>query len=104
MAVGAGHHAVYDAGGTVYSCGDNANDALGSGSGKSSLRPVRVIGLPSTPGVTTLTSSYGSAGALLADGPYWNWGLNNLGQLGLGSTATRVTTPKQIVPPSRRAE
>jgi alpha-tubulin suppressor-like RCC1 family protein len=94
LAAGAGHHAVYDASGVVSSCGDNSTDALGSGNQKSALTPVPVIGLPASVAVAALTSSYGSAGALLADGSYWNWGLNNLGQLGIGTTQNSEVAKK----------
>jgi alpha-tubulin suppressor-like RCC1 family protein len=81
---GAGRHATYDAGGTLYACGRNSSGELGTGSPRSSKVPVPVaLGGP----VTALTSSDENTGALLADGDYYDWGLNSSGQLGDGTTA-----------------
>jgi len=97
LAAGAQMHAVYDAGGTVVSCGLSDFGQLGDGaSGRSSTSgtPVAVRGLPAGR-VIALTSSYGDAGALLADGSYYDWGFNRGGQLGDGTTAEH-TTPVHV--------
>ena len=82
---GAADHATYDAGGVLYSCGMGVYGELGDGSTITSKVPVRVTGLSGAT-VTALTAGFGTAGALLADGAYYDWGENNLGQLGDGTT------------------
>ncbi|MGO9297818.1 MAG: RCC1 domain-containing protein, partial [Streptosporangiaceae bacterium] len=82
---GAADHATYDAGGRLYSCGMGVYGELGDGSARPSKAPVRVRGL-SGASVTALTAGFGTAGALLSDGHYYDWGENNLGQLGDGTT------------------
>ena len=82
---GAADHATYDAGGVLYSCGMGVYGELGDGSTITSKVPVRVTGLSGTT-VTALAAGFGTAGALLADGAYYDWGENNLGQLGDGTT------------------
>jgi hypothetical protein len=65
---GAFNHAVYDAGGTLYSCGE-----LGDGTFHSSDHPVKVTGLDGA-SVTTLVAAWGDEGALLSGGDIYAWG------------------------------
>jgi hypothetical protein len=94
---GASGHALYDSGGTLYSCGSNWNGVLGTGGKASSTTPVPVQGLQGQD-VTTVVSSFSNAGALLANGEFYDWGYNAAGQLGDGrmgiSTSSRV--PVQV--------
>jgi alpha-tubulin suppressor-like RCC1 family protein len=86
LATGAGNHATYEAGGKLYSCGANQEGQLGTGNTKSSRGPVAVVDPESgTSAVTDLFSSWGNTGALLADGTFWEWGLNKNGQVGDGN-------------------
>jgi alpha-tubulin suppressor-like RCC1 family protein len=96
---GASGHAVYDSGGTLYSCGSNWNGVLGTGAGGSSTTPVRVTGLNGQD-VVALVSAFGNAGALLADGQYYDWGYDAAGQLGDGTTGTSSSVPVQVALPS----
>jgi alpha-tubulin suppressor-like RCC1 family protein len=80
---GASNHTVYDAGGTVYGCGQNVAGSLGDGSTGSSTTPVRVTGLDGS-SVVSLVAAFANAGALLSNGEYFDWGLNTDGQLGDG--------------------
>jgi alpha-tubulin suppressor-like RCC1 family protein len=80
---GAANHAVYNADGTVYSCGQNLEGALGDGSRSNSTRPVLVAGLHGAI-VTELVASFANSGALLSNGEYLDWGYNANGQLGDG--------------------
>ena len=89
---GASHHAVYEAHGTVYACGQNVAGDLGDGSRRSSTRPVRVAGLSGTP-VTELVASFANSGALLADGEYLDWGYDGNGQLGGGHAGRASDVP-----------
>ena len=95
---GASGHAVYDAGGTLYSCGSNWNGVLGHGAGGSSTTPVTVAGLNGQD-VIALVSAFGNAGAMLADGRFYDWGYDAAGQLGDGTTGTSSSMPVQVALP-----
>jgi alpha-tubulin suppressor-like RCC1 family protein len=97
---GANGHAVYDAGGTLLSCGSNPFGVLGAGLHvRSSFTPVKVKGLPSRSRVTALVAGYGNDGALLANGNYYDWGMNTSGQLGIGSQIRGHGLPVQVTLP-----
>jgi len=99
LATGGGGHGLYDASGTLYACGDNAAGELGDdGYFTNATTPMPVTGLPDEP-ITTVVSSYRGSGALLADGTYWDWGMNNLGQLGIGTKADGAV-PVQVPLPA----
>jgi alpha-tubulin suppressor-like RCC1 family protein len=95
LAAGALKHTIYDSNGTVYSCGDGPNGQLGNGTSGHTSTPVRVSGLPSGQ-VKALTSAWGNAGVLMANGNYYDWGYNQAGQVGDGITknATRAVRVK----------
>lgn len=80
--------------GTVMSCGNNANGALGVGNNTSSpaLQPIPVTDLF---GVTAVAAGEGHALALSGNNTVRSWGVNNHGQLGLGTTSPE-TTPQLI--------
>jgi alpha-tubulin suppressor-like RCC1 family protein len=80
---GASNHALYDANGTVYACGQNLEGSLGDGTMSSSNTPVLVAGLHGAI-VTQLVASFANSGALLSNGEYLDWGYNANGQLGDG--------------------
>ena len=80
---GASNHALYDADGTVYACGQNLEGSLGDGSFASTTTPVPVRGLDGS-SVIELVAAFANAGALLSDGEYLDWGYNHNGQLGDG--------------------
>jgi alpha-tubulin suppressor-like RCC1 family protein len=92
---GASNHALYDAGGKVYTCGQNIDGDLGDGNRRNSMTPVLVTGLGSSP-VTRLVASFADAGALLADGTYYDWGYNADGQLGDGQPGQSSDLPVQV--------
>lgn len=92
---GADGHAVYDSGGRVVSCGSNPYGVLGDGTGRSSETPVPVTGLGGQP-VRALVSSWNNAGALLADGEYFDWGYDNQGQLGDGTIGRSSAVPVRV--------
>ena len=100
LAVGAWRHAIYDADGEVVSCGRSDHGQLGNGTigpWSDTGRPVAVKGLP--PGrVVTLTSAFGNAGALMADGAYYDWGINSGGQVGDGTRIERTTAARVKLP------
>lgn len=98
LATGARTHALFYASGIVYACGSGDAGELGNGSTTSSAQPVPVVGLPTGVEVTTLTSSWEGSGALLADGDYYDWGYNEAGQLGDGTTTDSVAPMKVELP------
>jgi alpha-tubulin suppressor-like RCC1 family protein len=95
LATGARTHSLFDSGGQVYACGSGDAGELGNGSTNNTSTPTPVAGLPSTVGVTVLTSSWEGSGALLANGAYYNWGYNAAGQLGNGTT-TNSAVPVRV--------
>ncbi|HEX5194824.1 MAG TPA: hypothetical protein VFW09_18670 [Solirubrobacteraceae bacterium] len=100
LAAGAWRHAIYDARGTVVSCGLSDHGQLGDGTtgpGADTGTPVAVQGLPAGR-VVALTSAFGNAGALMADGAYYNWGINSSGQLGDGNRFERTTAVRVRLP------
>jgi alpha-tubulin suppressor-like RCC1 family protein len=94
---GAGDHAIYDSSGTVYGCGGNNAGDLGTGTGKQSLTPAKVVGVVGLPNVTVkgLFASFQSSGALLSNGEYFDWGANGQGQVGDGTT-TNALSPVRV--------
>jgi alpha-tubulin suppressor-like RCC1 family protein len=108
LAAGALKHTIYDSNGTVYSCGAGPNGQLGNGTSgpkAETAKPVKVSGLPSGP-VKTLTSAWGNAGVLMANGTYYDWGYNKAGQVGDDSkqVATRPVQVKQLPAVSQVSE
>jgi alpha-tubulin suppressor-like RCC1 family protein len=87
LATGAGDHALYDAGGTLYGCGANDNGDLGDGTTDPSSTPRAVTGLPAGQPIAAITSSFHDSGVLLTNGTYYDWGLGGGGQLGDGQFA-----------------
>jgi len=96
---GAGAHATYDAGGTLYSCGSGRYGELGDGSMQNSTTPARVQGLNGQ-SVTRLVAAYANEGALLSNGQYVNWGLDSEGQLGNGTVNRSSDVPVLVSLPA----
>jgi alpha-tubulin suppressor-like RCC1 family protein len=92
---GASNHALYDAHGIVYACGQNVDGDLGDGSWRNSTIPVKVARLHGS-SVTTLVASFANSGALLADGRYFDWGFDRTGQLGNGSVHRSSDVPVRV--------
>ncbi|MGH2909568.1 MAG: RCC1 domain-containing protein, partial [Solirubrobacteraceae bacterium] len=105
LAVGAARHATYDAGGRIVSCGLGEYGQLGNGTTgmqSQTATPVAVRGLPAGR-VVALTAGYGGTGALMANGAYYDWGLNSAGQLGDGTTTERDTPVRASLPGPARS-
>jgi alpha-tubulin suppressor-like RCC1 family protein len=92
---GASGHALYDAGGALYACGQNSKGDLGDGSTRSSTRPVRIARLKGS-SVTELVASFSNSGALLSDGEYFDWGYDGAGQLGQGRIHRSSDIPVKV--------
>jgi len=100
LAVGAARHATYDAHGKIVSCGLGEFGQLGNGTNgvaSQTATPVAVRGLPAGR-VVALTAAYGDTGALMANGSYYDWGINADGQVGDGTTIQRDTPVKVALP------
>jgi len=97
---GAGGHALYEAHGKVWACGNNSAGELGDGTMKSSATPVPVIGLGSAR-VTVLVAAFANSGALLANGRFLDWGFDGEGQLGIGTTGQPSAVPVRVPLPGR---
>jgi alpha-tubulin suppressor-like RCC1 family protein len=100
---GASNHALYDANDKVFACGQNIDGDLGIGSTRSTGRPVRVVGLGGSP-VTELVAAFANSGALLANGAYFDWGLDRAGQLGDGRFRRSSDVPVLVRLPSPVAQ
>jgi alpha-tubulin suppressor-like RCC1 family protein len=97
---GASNHALYDAAGTVYACGQNLDGSLGDGSFANSTTAVPVLGLDYFgSAVVKLVAAFANAGALLADGTYLDWGYDANGQLGDGTLGISSDVPVQATLP-----
>jgi alpha-tubulin suppressor-like RCC1 family protein len=94
LATGARTHALFVSNGTLLACGSGDAGELGNGSTSSTGTPTRVIGLPDGAKFTALTSSWEGSGALLANGDYYDWGFNQAGQLGDGTTSNSAVPVK----------
>ena len=99
QASGAGGHGLYVSDGKLYACGGNTAGELGDGSTAPSTRPVAVAGLPNE-SIRAIGSSWENSGALMADGSYYDWGYNQAGQLGNGTT-TNSDTPVRVDLPTK---
>jgi alpha-tubulin suppressor-like RCC1 family protein len=99
-AAGASDHAIFDAGGKLYTCGTNVFGELGDGNAKTSYVPIRVKHIDGAQ-VTAVVASYGNTGALLKNGDYYDWGLDSRGQLGNGTVGQSSDLPVQVSLPGR---
>jgi alpha-tubulin suppressor-like RCC1 family protein len=98
LATGARTHSLFDSHGKIYACGDGSYGELGNGGTANSSVPTPVIGLPKGK-VKALTSSWGGSGALMSNGSYFDWGYNEAGQLG-GGTTTDSSVPVHVLLPA----
>jgi alpha-tubulin suppressor-like RCC1 family protein len=80
--------------GSVWAWGYNGSGQLGLGGSE------EFVGFPTQIGTSTdwtfVTASAWSNFALKQDGSLWAWGLNDRGQLGVGSFEERITVPTQV--------
>ncbi|HNX69646.1 MAG TPA: FecR domain-containing protein, partial [Candidatus Omnitrophota bacterium] len=77
----------------VYAWGSNSSGQLGDGTTAYALTPVRVLNEDASgylSDVVDISAGFASSYALLADGTVRSWGQNNCGQLGDGTTNTRL--------------
>ncbi|MGW1766460.1 RCC1 domain-containing protein [Streptomyces sp. NPDC002073] len=105
VAAGCTHSLALLSNGTVKAWGNNFSGQLGNGTtgSISNSTPVTVIdpSNPSAPlsGVTAIAAGCDHSLALLSNGTVRAWGLNDLGQLGNGSTSGMSGTPVTVIAP-----
>lgn len=75
--------------GTVWAWGSNANGKLGDGTETDRARPVQVLTAPGTPltGIVAIAAGGEFSLALDNQGAVYAWGINEVGQLGNGSSS-----------------
>jgi alpha-tubulin suppressor-like RCC1 family protein len=100
LLAGASTHTLFDADGTVYSCGNNLAGDLGDDTTANTTTPVKVAGLDGR-AVVQLVASFANSGALLSSGTYYDWGYNETGQLGDGRTGQQSDVPVRVSLPRR---
>ncbi|MGD0195943.1 MAG: hypothetical protein ABSC35_13895 [Candidatus Dormibacteria bacterium] len=98
LVAGASDFALYDAGGSLDSCGINTYGQLGTGNHTNAFAPAAVFGMQNQ-SIKTLVASSVDGGALLTNGAYYNWGDDPEGQLGQGVTGVSSDVPLQVTFP-----
>jgi alpha-tubulin suppressor-like RCC1 family protein len=94
VSAGNGHALALTSDGKVLSWGTSAGGILGTGSLMAVANPpTQIQGLDH---VTQVVAVQFGSWALTSDGRVWGWGLNNVGQLGPGSTVAESFYPVQI--------
>jgi alpha-tubulin suppressor-like RCC1 family protein len=84
--------------GTLWCWGDNDSGQLGIGSNVSQTRPQQVT-TPAPAGWASVAAGDFHTCATRSDGTLWCWGMNVVGELGIGST-TGQSLPQQVTTPA----
>lgn len=98
VVTGLGHTLALKSDGTLWSWGDNWYGELGNGTASGPLKSSGVV-IPTRIGYDTNWAAVAAGShlsfAIKTDGTLWGWGLNDLGQVGVGD-ATPRSTPTRI--------
>jgi len=94
LAAGVEHAAALTSSGAVYTWGGNDYGQLGLNTASISVGISLVSG--SWVSITALAAGDYHTGVLDTSGNLWMWGLNSIGQLGLGTVVTLYTQPTEI--------
>lgn len=99
IAAGWWHFVAVTADGTAYTWGCNEKGQLGDGSTTSRSRPVLVSDAGGRPVTGIVAAAAGSDFTMFlkSDGTVWATGSNDMGQLGVNSTAANLTNPAVVV-------
>jgi len=84
VATGTSHACALKTDGSVWCWGENEKGQLGDGTVDERPTPVAVTGL--VPGVVQLAAGFWHTCARIGDGSLWCWGMNETGQLGVGTS------------------
>jgi alpha-tubulin suppressor-like RCC1 family protein len=93
LAVGGAHSCAIKANGALWCWGANDKGQLGDGSTIGKNSPIEVTALGSS--VVSISAGQAHTCARKADGTLWCWGLNDAGQLGIGTTSNSLV-PLQV--------
>ncbi|HEV7493635.1 hypothetical protein [Baekduia sp.] len=96
IAAGQSHGLALKADGTVWAWGSGLS--LGNSTVTADSAPPVQVALPAGSVATAIAAGSQHSLALLQDGSVWGWGVNDLGQVGDGST-TNVADPVQVIAP-----
>jgi len=81
--------------GTLWSWGQNGGGQLGQGNIVNTSSPKQVGSLTTWSTLSVPSTNTSSMFVIKTDGTLWGWGVNNIGQLGLGNV-TYYSSPKQV--------
>jgi hypothetical protein len=84
--------------GNVYAWGFNGAGNLGDGTTITHMTP-ELIDPTDLHGILSVTAGEGTSYALSSDGSIWAWGLNDAGQVGVGTFQNDYLTPQHVLPP-----
>jgi alpha-tubulin suppressor-like RCC1 family protein len=98
VAAGFGHTVALGASGSLYTWGDNYYGQLGIGNTSTTLAR-QLISPPAGQWWAQAAAGYNFSLALCSDGSLYTWGSNRDGQLGDGTTTTRLV-PVRVAPPT----
>ncbi|CAM3098780.1 right-handed parallel beta-helix repeat-containing protein [Rariglobus hedericola] len=87
VAAGGTHSVALASDGTVWTWGSNLYGQLGNGNNTQQTKAVQVLTSSGTlTGISAIAAGEQFTLALKSDGTVWAWGVNSIGQLGIGST------------------
>jgi alpha-tubulin suppressor-like RCC1 family protein len=91
---GGGHHLVWIlTNGAVQTCGINNNGELGNSTGRNSATPVNVTGLAD---IVEVSAGSNTSCARDGAGEAWDWGSDEWGQVGNGTSGKVIDTPYKL--------